>query len=397
MGKGVGAKISEIADVFIESKKHLMSLSESFTPAVAMLSEKNRSFEIIDGLTMGDIYTREDFESKNLVTISSLEFENFVDKLNSILDTSGSIHELIDRTFGECVVWDSPEFEYDDEANIIGERDNPTYKLFVKFGELYMDGIDLLVDDIVRNDFEQNWNLLFELKSPTEIEKFLEKSETLLPDQRKICSYYYDMMIRVRDHFFDINESELLPEDFPDEDRNLWSSWKTISPGPTIIWQQPATKEGDTQLQRILRILQMKVTTFYSKVTLLEFRDPFVNKIKLITESSSLPELNPFIENSFHFSDSVWTKKLRDHSLPKMMASKIAVLLRTYFDQNKIIGATKKDLILWLACEFYGVKGFKYDNLKGYLERGFLSDNHKATGTTIVKSFQKKLNQKKPK
>lgn len=78
------------------------------------------------------------------------------------------------------------------------------------------------------------------------------------------------------------------------------------------------------------------------------------------------------------------------------MASKIAVLLRTYFDQNKIIGATKKDLILWLACEFYGVRGFKYDNLKGYLERGFLSDNHKATGNTIVKSFEKRLNQKKP-
>lgn len=239
------------------------------------------------------------------MTISSSEFENFVDKLNSILDTSSSIHELIDRTFGECVVWDSPEFEYDDEANIVGEIDNPTYKLFVKFGELYMQGIDLLVDDIITNDFEQNWNLLFELKSPTQIEKFLEKSETLLPDQRKVCSYYYDMMIRVRDNFFDIDESELFSENFPEMEKG-WK--KTISPGPTIIWQQPATKEGDTHLQRILRILQMKVTTFYSKVTLLEFRDPFVNKIKLITESSSLPELQLFIENSFHFSDSVWTK-----------------------------------------------------------------------------------------
>lgn len=57
MGKGQGTRISEIVDVFIESKKHLLSLSESFTPAVAMVSEKNRSFEIIDGLTMGDIYT----------------------------------------------------------------------------------------------------------------------------------------------------------------------------------------------------------------------------------------------------------------------------------------------------------------------------------------------------
>lgn len=351
---------------------------------------------ILDGLSIGDIYTEADFNSENLKEVSPAQLREFEHKLHSILSSSHSIHELIESSWVECIHWDCPEFEYDDELNIVGEIDNPTYKLFVKFSDLYLQRIDDLVDQIIKNDFEQNWNLLFELKSLDEIEKFLKKGEALLPDQRKICSYYYDMMIRVRDYFFDINESELLPEDCSEEYRNLWTSWKTISLESRIVWQQPAIEERDTHLQRILRILQMKVTTFYSKVTLLEFKDPFVNKMKRITEKDSLPELHPFIENSFHFSDSVWTNKLREHSLPKVKASKIAVLLRQYFDQDKIIGASKKDLRLWLACEFYGVRGFKYNNLKGYLEREFISEKHKASGNTIVKSFEKRLNQKKP-
>jgi hypothetical protein len=381
-----------IGDVFFESREYLNSLSTSFVPAISRLNQRERSFQILDGLSIGDIYTDADFNSENLKEINLVEFEKFLAKLNTALDSSNSIHEFIELTQAECFSWSCPEFEYDDELNIVGEVDNPTYKLFSKFGDLYLQRIDELVDEIIRNNFEEHWTLLFELKSFSEIESFLGASEEFLPSQRKICSYYYEMIIRVRDHFFDINEAEFLPEDCHENFRNQFNSWKTVSPGPFIVGQGAVNDESDTPFQKIVKILQCKIANYYSKITLKESRDSFFKNMEKVAHKDSIKYLPLFVENSFHFSDSVHTTKLRNHSLPKVMASKIAVFLRLYFEKNEVNGATKKDVILWLACEFYGIRGFKYDNLKGYFERESLSREHKEAGSTIVKSFRKKIN-----
>lgn len=377
-------EISQVEDVFSEAKKFLEFLSYSFAPAVRQLNERNRSFQITDDLSIGDIYSEVDIYSKNLKDISPEEFKEFVGRLNSIFDTSYSIHEFIESTQAECIAWDCPQFEYDNELNIIGEIDDPTYKLFVKFSDLYLQKIDWLVDEILRNNFEKHWNLLFELKSLQEIEKFLETRETLMPDQRRICSHYYDIINRVRRNFFDVNFAGAWPED----SSNNGDYWQTRSLKGEVLGRYES--ETETPLHGFRKILIDKISYFHSKFTILETREPFMNGLKKIKADVNSREFLLFIENNFHFDDSTHTTKIQEHDQPKIKASSFAVFLRTYMEGNKIRGATKRDLILWMAYEFYGVKGFKYDNLKGYLERKFLSSEAKESGNSIVKSFQRK-------
>src|SRR6478736_5092330 len=98
-------KITQISDIFSEAKKTLDFLSYSFAPAVKHLNERDRSFQITDDLSMGDIYSDVDIYSKNLKDISTEQFEEFVSKLNSIFDSSYSIHEFIESTQAECIGW----------------------------------------------------------------------------------------------------------------------------------------------------------------------------------------------------------------------------------------------------------------------------------------------------
>jgi hypothetical protein len=365
--------ILQVGDIFKELEKHLISLSKAFEPAVTKFNEKNRSFRITNDLSIGDIYSEVDFNSKHLKIISPEEFETYINKLHLILECASSAHELQELTYAEFIHWCCPKFEYDDECNIVAEIDDPTFNLFVKLGSMYMQKMGELIDQIIRNNFGQHWNLLFELKSFSEIELFFEKSEKLLSDRRKICSHYYEIITRVREHFFDINEAECLPIDWEEDIRNQKNSWRTVSPGPFIIWQQPSSSDRETPLQEIIKVLESKVSIFYSKITLSESKDCFVNNMRKTIKKAKHNEQDflLFIEDSFHCDGQEWTPRIQ-YNLPHIMASRFIRILIIMEESNLIRGATQEDLKKWLEYQFYGVKGFKYDNYKKQRRKAIL-------------------------
>lgn len=67
-----------IGDVFYEAREYLKSLTKSFAPAIAQLNQKERSFKILDVLSIGDIYTEADID-KLKYFYSKLGFEVVTD------------------------------------------------------------------------------------------------------------------------------------------------------------------------------------------------------------------------------------------------------------------------------------------------------------------------------
>ena len=276
------------------------------------------------------------------------------------------------------VRWVSPEFECFNESknSFFWECDEPSSRVFEALINLYLNRIYFLIGELARNDFENYWNLLFEYHGMSSIEDFLRIEESKMPGQRRVCSYYYDLLNRVRDNFEDTWEETgiFVTRSSNNGNRVREGLRKRITESP---------------LRRYIGMLQNKISTYYLKFTLKENRDNFLSKLKRI---QSFEDLNTklFVENNFHFADSIYTTKLKQHNLPIIKANELAIFLRMYIESNQLIDATKKDLILWLAHEFYGVKGFTYNNLKTYLERKSLSRRHQESGSMIVKSFQKK-------
>jgi hypothetical protein len=200
--------------------------------------------------------------------------------------------------------------------------------------------------------------------------------------QRDICTAYYFLTYNAKTKFYE--------KAYFVSNEVIYSSTflTTYSKDGSLVMSDWDDGISTSALNSFLSFLKRKVSKYPTKFTLRENRENFLNKLKRIP---TLKDLNAdFIDNNFHFTDSIWTNKLEQHSLPAIKASEFTVLLRMYLDSMQFNGATKNDLIHWLAYEFFGVKGFTYDNLKTYLERKSLSKKHKTAGSTIVKSFQKR-------
>jgi hypothetical protein len=360
-------------DLRREARNYLQFLLSIFTLAIEHLQRKELSFQIVDNLLLSDIYSESEIHPELTARVDLGRLQIMVKKLNVICDTPSHFNDFIYYSKLESI-WDVS-----------------LDKFFTNLGDLYIKKIDKLADELVINNFEEYWYILLETKSLSQIDDFFGNRENSIRTQRQICSFYYFLMTNVRDNFSD--EEIRVEIVWENGDRGTLSGWTTkTSTGKTFDFRAPSSKT-DTTLQQLIELLERKISTFYSKITLSETKDSFIDGItKIISKRKTEHELLLFIENSFHFSDSVYTTKLQEHHLPNVMASKFATFLRSYFDKKQIEGVTKEDLILWLAFEFYGIRGFKYDNLKGYLERRFLTKNHKEAGNTIVKSFNKKIN-----
>jgi hypothetical protein len=386
------AIITSPSDVIKEAKDFLNVLSSNFKLVTTQCDNENLSIQPMEYLSFRDIFAELNIYAKTINQVPLPELDPIVKDFTTICNSQSKPFE--EFVYSSEALLDILTYESDCDIG------NVEKKMYQKFGELYLQKINSLLDELVCNNFEQYWHYLFKLRSFSQIEDFLDKKDQVMNiGQRKICSFYYALMIRVRDNFFDVNELQNTYEIENGEQIEI-HAWMTKSKTGAIPNTILTNDPNHTQLQIFLDILKSKISKFQSKITFWGSRDIFLEGLKKITVEKDLNKLPLFIENNFHFSYHDWTKKMQEHSLPEVMASKIAVLLRLHFEETvvKMLNneTTKTDLILWLACEFYGIRGFKLGSVKGYLERTYLSENHKKTGNTIVKAFQKKLNQKKP-
>lgn len=376
-------KVKNESDVLAEAAKHLTFLYEKFTSAL-----QRRDFSDED---LHNIYTNEELHSP--------EFHLDQNRLNLFVqnrrrDLNYPFKTFLEITQVVCLERTDFEVEFDEEFGFgIGNYDL-TSKLLTKFSSLYFDKVYSLIRHLSATNLKQHWsNVLAEGGTHIELLRSLEKFENDFRNQRDICTFYYELTAIVKDNNLtseidlSIEENRLAYSHLFDNDMQLGNELFILG-------------EADP-LRQELAVLERRGAQFFLKFTLLEDREAFLNAMKAILKLDTyesakeqeriLKDLPLFIDNNFHFNNSIYTTKISNHNKPTVKANDLAVLLRIYLDNSKLIGATKKDVIAWLAHEFYGQRGFTSHNLKGYLERKALTRNHTESGHTIIKGFEKRF------
>jgi hypothetical protein len=216
--------------------------------------------------------------------------------------------------------------------------------LFRVFINLFESKIRSLLEKLLSSSLEKNWQILFENWSLKQSCSFLEKIEQQIQTQRKVCTLYYGLFLKMA----------LFMDGLPSDENDFF---------PGLFQSKLGLKQALTNEHK--KLIQSKIDKYYSKLTLLESRDLFLNRLRRIFELDQ--NLLLFIENCFHFDGAVYTSKIKKHDAPNVSATTLALFLRIYFEKNKIMEVNKKDLILWLVVEFYGIRGFRFDNIRGIL------------------------------
>jgi hypothetical protein len=388
-------RINSEQDILNAMESYLESLLDSFLPSIAELNQQNRSFVIIEGLQIGDIYSEDDFKSPSYRHVDIFQLLEFANKLRAIITSGDEFHHFYERAAFECVVWECPETEYDDYGNIVGDIDNPSFKIFAKIGSLFMQKLDFVTNQLIQNNFEDYWVLIFELKTLDEIETFFLAQEAKLQarkiqeekrtSQRAICSFYQLLFVKVSETFVDFYNSELLPEDADLTFEN--DSRRTI-----CLIDSCALSTGlyslETPREAFRKVILEKIRKYDHKFTIRDVEENFLAGLNRIAKVDT--DVTQFAKECFHFDDSVFTNKVANYRQPAIRASNLGTFLKVYFEKNKIPGAIKADLIAWLAYEFYGRSGYSYHIFRTSIVKKHATSKQKESGNTITKSFLKK-------
>jgi len=355
-------KIATEEGAVAELFQYLYSLKETFDQAINHYNAGKMLFELPNGQKLNDIYCDSSYSKS---TIKKSRLDHLVYNIEHVILNKDDFEDFFYLMKLEYNEYYLPKYKLaNDGVELISSPENP---LFCTFIDIFLQRTQNLLEELVVNNFEENWQILFENRSINQIGSFLEGIEHQIQHQRKICTFYYSLFLKLTEVIDDNSSNN---QDFY----------------PGLFQTKFGLKSslGDEHKKLICN----KINGYYSKLTLLEAKDRFLDRLKRIYEIDE--DLLLFIENCFHFNGSVYTKKIKNHIPPKIKASSFAVILRIYFEKKKLIGVTKRDVIFWLAFELYGTRGFKYQSIKGNLERGALTRGKKESGNTIIKDFNRK-------
>jgi hypothetical protein len=382
-------KIKSENDVLTEAAKYLSFLDEKFSSALRRINANEFDFEIVESLIVKDIYSKEELSLSNF-KLDPNRVDLFVASRRR--DISYPFETFLDITRIVCLERTDMEVEFDEELGWgFGEYD-ATSKLLTQFSWLYLEKVESLISYLIASNLKEHWKKIYEHKSsPLEVSKSLERIETNFSNQRDICTFYFELISRVKDNNV-AKEIDLTI------DENWWA-YSHLFEGEEMPKDQREILGYSDPFGEEIAIAEMKGAHFFLKFTLLEDRDTFLNSVTALLKTNDVSsnreqQVSMFVDNNFHFNNSIYTTKIKPHDRPPIRANELAVLLRIYLDNSKLIGATKKDVIAWLAHEFYGTRGFKVDNLKAYMERTALTKKHMESGNLILKEFGRKQSQK---
>lgn len=355
-------KITTEKEVVTELFEYLFFLKERFDQAINHYNSGRMLFELPNGQTLNDIYSDGSFSRS---TIKKDRLNHLVYRIEHVIlnkDDFEDFFYLMKLEYNEFYL---PQYKLTpDGVELISAPENP---LFCTFIDIFLLRIQSLLEELVINNFEENWQILFENRSISQIGSFLERIEHQIQQQRKICTFYYSLFLKLAEVIDKVtsNDEELYPGLFHTK------------------FGLKSTLRDDHK-----KLVYFKIDQYYLKLTLLETKDRFLGRLRRIYEIDE--DFLLFIENSFHCNEDVYTTKIKKHNPPKIKASSFAVILRIYFEKKKLIGVNKRDIIFWLAFELYGTRGFTYQSIKGNLERGALTRRKKESGNTIIKDFNRK-------
>ncbi len=338
--------------VITELFDYLWHLKSAFKTAIDKFNSGEILYVLPNGLTISQVYG--DSSNMNL-RIDEDRLDQLAYNLETAILNKDDYEDLFYLIKLEYNEYCFPKYKLTSEGlEIESAPENPLFRVFIN---LFETKIRNLLEKLLSSSLEKNWQILFENWSLKQTCSFLEKIEQQIQSQRKVSTLYYGLFLRMA----------LFMDERPSDENDFF---------PGLFQSKLGLKQALTQEHT--KLIRLKIDQYYSKLTLLESRDLFLNRLKRIFEIDQ--NLLLFIENCFHFDGAVYTSKIRKHDAPNVSATTLALFLRIYFEKKKIMEVNKKDLILWLVFEFYGIRGFRFDNIRGI----FVGSNSK------IRSFKRK-------
>lgn len=337
-----------------EAKRYLYFLAKKFRPAVDHVNKRNGAFQIIPGLCVADIYSESDFyaDQFSIITIDQLDkkvknlakevdnlcpFSYFIEISSVIALLSEEIYPLYGTT-GEI-----EEFVFD-----------PSERIFIVFGSLYLKKIQQLIDELIDYDFTNYFHFLFETKSTTGVSLWLQTKCNEFADHETRSIFLFKLVNRFRDEYLDHKAFPDKNDTFEFVDPSICYE-KEIQPDGSINFNYTARDEASCSIvfQSVLKI----VNNYLSKITVNGFRNRLASELKNLYQKR-LGNIEGFIENHFHFIGQKWTPITEMGDLPVFMSTKLAFILNCYKEDGLLEVRSKEYLIQWLAFNFYGWEGY---------------------------------------
>jgi hypothetical protein len=360
LGARFSIKIMSEWDLRQEAKRYLYFLARRFHPAVDQVNKRNTTFEILPGLTIGDIYSDSDFTCDQFSNITVKQLENTIREIAKELDNWTPFTYFIEASSVAALLSNEYDYLYNELCEIVGEVFDPSGRIFSVLGLLYMNRLCELTDELIENDsnngFKFYFHLLFETRSAAGVQLWLNNKCGMLsvsgPEAR--CIYLFKLVNKFRDEYLGHKASPGDGDTIEFVDSSICLEKQVLVDGSVSF--NIAVVEKDSSSNVFLAIRKITEENF-SKITVNSFRNRFVMDLKTIYLKQP-GDIDKFIENHFHFIGQRWEPMNEVLNFPVFMSTKLAFILNCYKEEGLLEVSSKEYLIHWMAFRFYGFDGY---------------------------------------
>ncbi len=351
-------KIMSEWDLRQEAKRYLYLLARRFRPAVDQVNKRNRTFEILPGLTIGDIYSDSDFTRDQFSNVTVKQLENTIREIAEELDNGSPFIYFIEASSVASLLSNEYDYLYNDLSEIVGEVFDPSGRIFSVLGLLYMTRLRELTDELIESDsnngFKFYFHLLFETRSAAGVQLWLDNKCNILSNHEARCIYLFKLVNKFRDEYLGHKAEPGDGDTIEFVDSSVCLEKQVLVDGSVCF--SIAMVEKDSSSNVFSPILEITKKNF-SKITVNGFRNRFVMDLKTIY-LKQLGDTDKFIENHFYFIGQKWTPMIEMLNFPVFMSTKLAFILNCYKEEGLLDVSSKEYLIHWLAFRFYGFDGY---------------------------------------
>lgn len=350
-------------DIVLEAESYLSFLEEKFVDAIPEVKMQNFDFEIIKDLSVGNIFTNEDFVKADRFSVTDEDVRELVFRLRSRLDIIYPLPHFIQASSNAIGMAPEHVIRFED-GNLVQYFD-PSIRLLSYLIRSYMIRINLLVDTLIKNNEALHFDLLISTRYPGQFGKWLEEKCTNLQTEEEKFIHVSKVITLFRE---EILSSTVLPTDDDwIEVCNLMDCCvvKHESESGFVHGFAPVTTMHANEHFRLIKVTLLK---HLSKITIWSPSKTFIDLT--IQCSSSEPLLvKEFIENYFHFVSNKWRPIQESCTMPEIKACDFVQIIKMHMDEGLLTGYTKEYVIHFLQYLFFGIRGYRYSNLKTYFSR----------------------------
>lgn len=387
LGARFSIKIMSEWDLRQEAKRYLYFLARRFHPAVDQVNKKNTTFEILPGLTIGDIYSDSDFTCDQFSNITVKQLENTIQEIAKQLDNWTPFTYFIEASSVAALLSNEYDYLYNELCEIVGEVFDPSGRIFIILGSLYMIKLRELIDELIENDsnhgFKFYFHLLFETRSAAGVQLWLDNKCNLLSNHEARCIYLFKLVNKFRDEYLGHKAKPGDSDTIEFVDSSVCLEKQVRVDGSVCF--SIAMREEASSSNVFLSILKITLNNF-SKITVYGFQNGLVENLKAIRQKEE-GDVDSFIENHFHFVGQMWKPMIEVSNFPVFMSTKLAFILNFYKEKGLLEVSSKDYLIHWMAFKFYGFDGYTLHTIR----RPFYTKSGKKSQRRIRKKLLEQL------